>query len=177
MSTDDSSQRQPASSYFFSDAGLNLLKSVESLSLQPYDDQTGKVTGIWVPGATIGYGHLITQNQWDTYKDGFDQSDADALLVHDVTPSVNAVQNSITAQVTQNEFDAMVMLAFNIGVTAFATSSVVKLINNPNATSSFPSLEAAWKAWDRSQGKVMPGLDNRRNSEWKVYSQSIYKKW
>ncbi len=175
MSDDD--QAQPASSFFMSDAGLSMLKSAEAVSLQPYDDQTGKVSSTWVPGATIGYGHLITQNQWDTYKDGFEQSDADALLVHDLTPSVNAVQNCITAPITQNQFDAMVMLTFNIGVPSFTTSSVVKLVNNPNAPCSYPSLEAAWKAWDRSQGKVMPGLDNRRNCEWNVFSQGVYQKW
>src|ERR1700734_3219832 len=170
MNTTDVIQREPASGCFFSEAGMELLEKAESLSLQPYDDQTGKPTAVWVPGATIGYGHLITQNEWSTYENGFQQADADSLLKHDLAPCVAAVRSAITATVTQNEFDAMVMLTFNIGVSAFTTSSVCKLINNPNAASPYPSLEAAWKAWDRSQGKVMAGLDNRRHCEWDVYA-------
>jgi len=169
--------RQPASAFFFSDAGSNLLKSVEALYLQPYDDQTGKPTSVWVPGATIGYGHLITQNQWDTYQNGFEQADADALLAHDLASPVSAVQNGITALVTQNEFDAMVILTFNIGVPSFTTSSVAKLVNNPDAATGYPSLEAAWKAWDRSQGKVMAGLDKRRQCEWNIYTTGVYQGW
>jgi GH24 family phage-related lysozyme (muramidase) len=169
--------RQPASAYFFSDDGAALLKEVEALSLTPYDDQTEKPTSVWVPGATIGYGHLITQNEWSTYENGFQEADADNLLAHDLAPCVAAVRNAITAPVSQNEFDAMVMLAFNIGVSAFTTSSVCKLINNPNAPSPYANLEAAWKAWDRSQGKVMAGLDNRRQCEWNVYANGIYESW
>ena len=174
---DDTSQGQSASSLFFSDAGMELLKSAEALFLQPYDDQTERPTSTWVPGATIGYGHLITQNQWDTYSNGITADDAATLLAHDLAPAVSAVQNTITAQVTQNQFDAMVILTFNIGVTAFTTSSVAKLVNNPGASTPYPSLEAAWKAWDRSQGKVMAGLDNRRQCEWNIYANGIYQHW
>ena len=44
MSNDDGSQRQSASSWSFSDAGMTLLKSAEALFLQPYDDQTERPT-------------------------------------------------------------------------------------------------------------------------------------
>lgn len=177
MNTTDVIQRQPASAWFFSQAGMNLLEKAESLSLQPYDDQTGRPTNVWVPGATIGYGHLITQNEWTTYENGFQQADAESLLSHDLAGCVAAVRSVITAPVSQNEFDAMVMLAFNIGVPAFTTSSVSKLVNNPNAASPYANLEAAWKAWDRSQGKVMVGLDRRRQCEWDVYANDLYQSW
>jgi lysozyme len=177
MNTNVVIQRRPASACFFSQTGMDLLEQAESLSLQPYDDQTGKPTGDWVPGATIGYGHLITQNEWSTYAAGFGKADAESLLAHDLAPCVAAVRTVITAPVSQNEFDAMVMLTFNIGVTAFTTSTVSKLVNNPNAASPYPSLEAAWKAWDRSQGKVMTGLDKRRQCEWNVYANELYQSW
>ena len=172
-----SDERVPASGLFFSDDGLELLKSAESIFLKPYNDQTGKPTSVWVPGATIGYGHLITQNQWATYQTGFSQEDAEALLVHDLAPSVTAVQNTITALVTQNEFDAMVILTFNIGTTGFNTSTVAKLVNNPDAESPYPTLKDAWMAWDRSQGNVMQGLVNRRNCEWNVFANAVYAPW
>ncbi|ETW95549.1 MAG: hypothetical protein ETSY1_30095, partial [Candidatus Entotheonella factor] len=79
--------------------------------------------------------------------------------------------------VNQHQFDAMVILTYNIGVPNFLSSSALKLINDPNAQTSYSSLESAWKAWNRSQGSVMQGLINRRNAEWKIYSQGIYETW
>jgi len=160
-----------------SDKGLNLLKSVEALHLTPYDDQTGADITSWVKGATIGYGHLIKSGEWATYKDGFTEADADALFEEDLAPFVDVVQSNIKVDLTPNQFDALVILAFNIGIGGFASSSVVTLVNNPAAVTKYPNLEAAWKAWNKSQGKVMKGLDNRRQCEWKIYSQGVYERW
>ncbi len=169
----------PAEQLTFGEQGAALLKGVESLRLKPYDDQTQKDITAWVAGATVGYGHLIKSNQWNTYKDGIDEDQADALFDSDLAPFVSAVQTHIKAAVTQNQFDALVILAFNIGAgaTGFAGSSVVKLVNDPTAQTAFSSLEAAWKVWNKSQGKVNKGLNNRRQCEWNIYSQGIYKRW
>lgn len=51
-----------------SNDGQNLLKNIEKLRLKPYNDQNGKEITSYVKGATIGYGHLIGQNEWDLYK-------------------------------------------------------------------------------------------------------------
>ncbi len=75
----------------------------------------------------------------------------------------------------QTQFDALVMLCFNIGIDGFKNSSVVKIINGEQA--SYKTLEDAWKAWNKSQGNVMQGLNNRRNAEYKLYSQGIYEGW
>lgn len=173
----DTVTRHPAKSYAFSKAASDLLKLVEALSLKPYDDQTRQGISGWVPGATIGYGHLITKEQWANYANGFAQDQAEALLVHDLAPSMTAVQNTILAPVSQNEFDAMIILTFNIGATGFASSSVAKLINDPQARTAYADLEGAWKSWDKSQGKVMAGLDKRRQAEWNIYASGIYKQW
>ncbi|MGJ9295466.1 hypothetical protein ACI2FZ_10100, partial [Campylobacter jejuni] len=53
-----------------SNDGQNLLKNIEKLRLKPYNDQNGKEITSYVKGATIGYGHLIGQNEWDLYKNG-----------------------------------------------------------------------------------------------------------
>ncbi len=166
-----------AGSLNFSQKGIDLLKSIEQLATQPYDDQTGKKITSWVKGATIGYGHLIAQSEWGTYKNGITEAQATALFKSDLNPFVSSVKTNVTAKVTQNEFDAMVIFVFNIGRSAFASSSVLKLVNNPSAKTSYPSLEAAWKAWNKSQGKVSAGLTNRRNAEWNIYSKGVYKRW
>ena len=172
----DSAPLAPAATLSMSAKAIALLQAVESLRLAPYDDQTGKDTAAWVPGATIGYGHLIEQADWDTYKDGITVTQANDIFDTDALPFVKLVRAAIKADLAQNQFDALVILAFNIGP-HFTTSSVVELINNPNATTEFSSLELAWKAWNKSQGKVMEGLDNRRQCEWNIYSLGVYERW
>jgi lysozyme len=76
-----------------------------------------------------------------------------------------------------NEFDALVIFAFNIGEFNFSNSSALKLVNDSTAATSYTSLELAWKAWNKSQGKIMRGLNNRRQAEWDIYSKNIYKQW
>lgn len=164
-------------SMFFSQKGINLLKSIEELATTPYDDQTGKDITAWVEGATIGYGHLIAKLDWSKYKNGFTEAEALSLLKADLSPFVNTIKNKVKVSVTQNEFDAMVILAFNIGQTGFSSSSVLKMVNDPSTKTSYNTLENAWKAWDKSQGKVSRGLKNRRQAEWNIYNKGVYAKW
>lgn len=166
-----------ASAFGLSPKGINLLKSIEQLATKPYDDQTGKDISAWVKGGTIGYGHLISAAEWSQYKNGITEAQALSLFSTDLKPYVNTVKTKVTASITQNEFDAMVILAFNIGQVAFANSSVLKMVNNPNAKTSYKNLEAAWKAWNKSQGVANKGLTNRRQSEWNIYTKGVYQKW
>ena len=168
---------KPAGTFQVSAKGSDLLKSIEQLRFDPYDDQTGKSISSWVKGATIGYGHLIASGEWNKYMDGITQDQADTLFMRDLEPFVNAVRSKVTAEISQNQFDALVIFVFNIGVNGFSTSSALKLVNDPAAVTDYPSLEAAWKAWNKSQGKVMQGLVNRRNAEWDIYSKNIYQRW
>ncbi len=156
----------------------NLLKEIEVLSLQPYDDQKGiKSAPIksWVKGATIGYGYLIPQNEWPTYKNGINKTQADMLFDKKIQSYIDAVNSSIEVVICQHQFDACVILCYNIGVTAFRDSSVAKMVNGK--AGNYSSLEEAWKSWNKSQGKMSSGLINRRNAEWKIYTQAVYERW
>lgn len=164
-------------SMFFGQKGINLLKSIEELATTPYDDQTGKDITAWVEGATIGYGHLIAKSDWSKFKGGLTEAEALSLLKADLAPFVNNIRNKVKVSVTQHQFDAMVILAFNIGLAGFSSSSVLKMVNDPSATTSYTTLENAWKAWDKSQGKVSRGLKNRRQAEWNIYNKGVYAKW
>lgn len=173
------SNAKPVGELSLGNQGLALLKDIEQLRLKPYDDQTAKEISAWTVGATIGYGHLIKNAEWNTYKDGITAAAASMLFEQDLSPFVAAVRSNIKVKLEQQQFDALVMFAFNIGAGAngFAGSSVVKLVNDPKAKTDYKDLEAAWKAWNKSQGAVMKGLQNRRDCEWDVYSKGIYKKW
>ena len=160
-----------------SDKGLEWLKGVERLHLKPYDEQTGKPLASWNKGATIGYGHLISRSEWDQYKNGITKTEAEALLQKDLARFVAAARK-VRPKLKAHEFDAVVIFAYNIGVEAFMGSTVFKMLDNPSFKSTvYPTLEAAWKAWNKSQGKVMKGLDNRRAAEWDMYSRGIYRYW
>lgn len=161
----------------FSSKGLNWLKGIEKLALTPYDDQTGKKIHSWCKGATIGYGHLISQFEWNRFANGISEEEAEELLIKDLLPFVRAV-SSVPRILTQTEFDACVILAFNIGQENFKNSTVCKMVSNPKYRSNtYPSLRAAWMAWNKSQGKINKGVINRRSAEWDMYSRGIYRYW
>ena len=162
-----------------SDNGINMLKKLEGAITKNgkhiiYDDKTGLPVNTnepLPPGATIGYGHLIKPGE--DFRNGITESVATELLRSDIAMAERAVQNNITTPLSQNQCDALVFLAYNIGVKNFMNSTVVKYINNPNFHSSiYPNLESAWKAWNRSQGKISNGLINRRQNEWNMYNRS-----
>ncbi len=164
-----------------SDDGIAALKQQEGSVKQDgkhvvYNDQTGKpvlVDALLPLGATIGYGHLIKPGE--DFRGGITEDTATQLLRNDVAAAERAVQDNITAPITQNQYDALVMLAYNIGSDAFKKSTVVQYINNPDFTSSkYPSLESAWGAWNKSGGRVIPGLIKRRDYEFGIYSASAY---
>lgn len=154
----------------------DIMKKMESLALLPYDDQVGVKPAIknYVKGATIGYGHLISQAEWYKYKNGISEKDADFLFDSDLAPFEKAINELVVSKKTlkQNEFDALIMLVFNIGVANFRTSSVLKFVLGQ--PSSYSSLQSAWGAWNKSQGKVMNGLTKRRALEYKLYTDGLY---
>ena len=163
-----------------SDNGINMLKSFEGCvkignKHVVYDDQTGAPLDANKPlprGATIGYGHLIKPDE--DFTNGITENAATELLLMDIATAERAIKNNICVQLSQNQYDALVSLAYNIGATNFAKSTVVKYINNPKFHSSiYPNLESAWKAWNRSQGKISKGLIQRRQNEWDFYNDNI----
>lgn len=159
-----------------SDRGIFTLKQLEGTVKQNgkhviYDDQTGKAIPATAPlprGATIGYGHLIKPGE--DFSGGITDARATELLRADVTMAEYAVQNNINVPLMQNQYDALVMFVYNIGAKNFANSTVVKYINNPKFKSSvYPDLKSAWLAWNKSCGRVMPGLTRRRTQEWNLF--------
>lgn len=160
-----------------SEKGIDLLKWIEQLRLNPYDDQTGKPITQWCKGATVGWGHLIAEPDWSLYKDGISEDEAQELFEEDLAPREDIVNKAIKLPMTHNEFDALVIFLYNLGTLQFMTSSAVKMINDPTLKTSFKNLESAWKAFNKSDGKVNQGLVNRRISEWKIYSRDLYERW
>lgn len=160
-----------------SEKGLNWLKGVEKLSPYPYDDQTGKPITQWCKGATIGYGHLIRKSEWSKFSGGIpNDTTAEQLLLEDLEPATVSVRQ--IPHLTENQFDACVILAFNIGVETFETSTVYKyLCFNGYKSQKYPDIRHAWEAFNKSQGKFNRGVMNRRLAEFDMFEHGVYRYW
>lgn len=136
-------------------AGLNVIKKYEGLCLTSYQD----IGGIW----TIGYGHTkgVTANQTIT------QEEAEEFLKQDVQMTEQGVDKLITSRVTDNQFSACVSLAYNIGLEAFKTSTLLKELNSFTLSPETRKKVVAerFPDWCKVKGKVVPGLLARRNAE------------
>lgn len=166
-----------ASNMKISDNGINMLKHFEgSVKIGDkhviYDDKTGKPINQneeLPKGATIGYGHLIKSDE--NFRNSITERQATEILRSDIKAAEHAVKDNITVPLSQNQFDALVSLAYNIGARNFADSTVVKYVNDSNYhNSKYPTLESAWLAWNKSGGKEMPGLSNRRHQEFNLFN-------
>jgi type VI secretion system secreted protein VgrG len=154
-----------------SDNGIDKLIEWEGCRLYAYDDRTAVRVRHWIPQATIGVGHLIPENEWHKFKDGITLAYAIKLFIKDVDPRSEYVNKKLKVPVNQNQFDALVSLCFNIGCGNFKRSSVLAMINDPlNHGRKYDSLESAWKAWHKANGKSHV-LDNRRSLEWSLYNE------
>ncbi|WP_413616498.1 lysozyme [Halomonas cupida] len=166
-------------------SGRKWLKAIEGLRLMPYDDGTGQPVEEWRRGATIGYGHLILPAEWERFRNGIDQQWAESLLrfdLRDVEHSVvqrfrdcPCLQGCSERGLQQHEFDALVILAFNIGAGALNLSSVAAMIcEAPDVRIPYTELESAWMAWRWSDGEELEGLIRRRAGEWRIFCSADY---
>jgi lysozyme len=115
---------------------------------------------------TIGYGHLIKPGEEFYNNTTISKAQGDMLFTDDLKQFEAAVNTSVVKQLNQNQFDALVSLAYNIGAGAFADSTVVKRINT-NAT--VTDITTNWQRWNKVNGVLNAGLLNRRNAEIEVY--------
>ncbi|AYJ76471.1 putative endolysin [Bacillus phage BSP2] len=145
-----------------SQAGINLIKSFEGLQLKAYKA---------VPTEkhyTIGYGHYgsdVSPRQVITAKQ------AEDMLRDDVQAFVDGVNKALKVSVTQNQFDALVSFAYNVGLGAFRSSSLLEYLNEGRtalAAAEFPK-------WNKSGGKVYQGLINRRAQEQALFNSGTPK--
>lgn len=141
-----------------SDNGIDFLIKEEGMILKPYLDSVG------IP--TIGIGCTYYENGKKVKMTDPPITKARAIkLFRTVLKHYETAVWSVTRDdINQNQFDALTSLCFNIGVTGFKGSTVVKRVNcNP----SDPSIKAAFEMWKNAGGK--PILLNRRRREAKLY--------
>ncbi len=139
-------------------AGLDLIKSFEGLRLETYKCSADV--------DTIGYGHTSAAGEPKVVPGmKITANEAEAILARDLVKYETAVTKALSVVPTSNQFAAMVSLCYNIGPGNFASSSVVRRLNegNPKAAAE------AFLRWNKAGGKVLAGLTRRREEEKKLF--------
>ena len=144
-----------------SQKGLNLIKEFEGCYLHPYKCVANK----W----TIGYGHTKGVNQ-NTRP--INQQEAEEILKNDVSSFENLVNNKsiVPQQINQNQFDALVSFAFNLG-----QRNLRELCNDnyPPGEKTVDHIANEITLYNKVNGKFCKGLANRREKEKKLFLGKI----
>ena len=140
-------------------AGKDLIKSFEGLKLSAYKCSANK--------ETIGFGNTF-------YEDGSPVKMGDTITMERADSLFELIANSFAERVrrevktilTDNQFSALVSLAYNIGIGNLQKSTLLRKVNfNPND----PSIRTEFMKWNKAGGKVLAGLTRRREAEAKLY--------
>lgn len=135
----------------------DLIEKFEGLYLHEYLCPAG------VP--TIGYGTTRIDSKPIPTGLTITQEQADYYLQLDVDKTANEVNNLIQVQVSQNQFDALVSLAYNIGTTALKNSTLLRLLNSGNSSAAADQ----FLRWNKAAGHELPGLTRRRKAERELF--------
>ena len=146
-----------------SPAGLAIIKKFEGFRAKPYACPAGV--------ATIGYGSTY-------YADGkpvkltdapITEAQAQELLQATLAKYEACVNGAVKMPINQNQFDALVSFTYNVGCSAFRTSTMLRLLNQGYE----PQAAAQFARWNRGGGKVLAGLVSRRAAERALFESKV----
>lgn len=151
---------------------LDFIKEVEGSENNVYEDSAGY--------DTIGVGHLITRKEKErgyikistpgkeraiTFADGITDQEIEDILESDLQGVVKSVNSQVKVPLEQNKFNALVSFVFNIGASNFASSTLLKLLNEGR----YSQVPEQFHRWNKAGGVVVKGLVNRRKKETELW--------
>ena len=147
--------------------GAQFIAGFEGFRSKLYNDPVGH--------CTIGFGHLVHRGPINgkepaQFKKGLTRPQALALLQADAAPVCAAVAKAVKVPLTQQQFDALVSFAFNLGIGAFESSTLLKKLN----AKQFGAVPTEFEKWVKASGKTLPGLVKRRTAEAKLFTTGKY---
>ena len=135
--------------------GDKALHDREGLRLKPYLDTKG------IPTIAMGNTYYLDGRKVTMQDKAITIQEAGNLASVTADKFAFQVDKLLTSKVNQNQFNALVSLAYNIGITGFRNSTVLRKVNiNPND----PTIKEAFLMWLKN-----PELKSRRESEVKQY--------
>lgn len=139
--------------YQVSRAAVELIKRFEGYRMKAAQLPDGR----W----TLGYGHTLTARAGASVS----EQDAEALLLYDLITVAHAVNENVYAPLNQNQFDALVCFAFNIGTENFIRSAVLRRLNEGAPLLAACEMEMWRKADFEGERIVVDALVRRRSAE------------
>lgn len=142
------------------DKGYDLIKKFEGYSDRPYKCPAG------IP--TIGYGNTYYPNgvKVKLTDKQITKEYANEMLAFVADNFAKDVLKVVKSNITVNQLNALTSFAYNLGMTNFRNSSLLKLVNNnPNDA----NIAKEFLKWNKANGKVLNGLTNRRIAESALY--------
>lgn len=137
--------------------GIKLICEFEGFRARAYIDPVG------IP--TLGYGFIEGVSMGDTIT----QYEAQQRMGRELQKYERGVMQACRVPVNQNQFDALVCFAFNVGVAGMASSSVIKAFNRGD----LQSAARAFGLWNKAGGKVFAGLTRRRAAESALFLEPV----
>ena len=136
---------------------IQMIKKNEGFSPKITDD---------VGNPMIGYGCNLSVSEAQKYEGRtISEVEAVSLLLSRLTPVVDLVNKIVKVPLTQNQFDALCDLVYNIGSGAFSKSTLLKKLN----TKDYTGAAEEFAKWNIAGGKVLSGLTKRREEEKKLF--------
>lgn len=120
--------------------GLEFIKRFQGLSLEKYRD----AEGLWV----IGYGHLIREGE--RFDECLTHAQAEMLFEQDVENYRQWLCQDINVPLAQHQFDALLSLAFSLGLEGLRQSAIVQAINRRD----FNAALAEWLREEEQQSSL-----------------------
>ncbi|KRA59381.1 lysozyme [Caulobacter sp. Root655] len=139
--------------YQVSRAAVDLIKRFEGYRMKAAQLADGR----W----TLGYGHTLTARVGASVS----EQDAEALLLYDLITVAHAVNENVYTPLNQNQFDALVCFAFNIGTENFVRSGVLRRLNEGSLLQAACAMEMWRKADFEGERIVIDALVRRRSAE------------
>jgi len=143
-----------------SQKGIDLIKKYEGFSEKPYLCPAQIIT--------IGYGATYYENgKKVTMQDALiTESRGVELLKHLLVTYEKSVDSFCRDDINQNQFDALVSFAYNLGAGSLKSSTLLKKVNTNPAD---PTIKDEFLKWVNAGGKKLPGLVKRRTEEAVLY--------
>lgn len=146
-------------------AAVDLIKRFEG-----YRQKAAQLSdGRW----TVGYGHTLTAREGASVS----EKDAEALLLYDLISVAHSVNEHTYAPLNQNQFDALVCFAFNIGLDNFLRSGVLRRINEGSLLQAACAMEMWRKADFEGERIVIDALVRRRAAEKTLFLTPANGEW
>ena len=129
-----------------------------------------RARGLFLPGGwpTIGYGHVVRDDERDRFANGIDEATAEELLRRDVETAERAVLRLIRVPLEDGQFDALSSFAFNLGSGALQRSTLRRKVNREE----HDAVPAEFRRWVFAGGRKLKGLIRRREVEAGLYAGS-----